>query len=162
MPNWVEGNIRFRGTRENIEGFLRNELRTGGAKRSNATTDCAPACYEDRQGNLVVQETSGCNRGFYISGTDRNYIACNMITVYLQHGEEGTLVLDNFQAACSIDPKPYVELSKTYNIDIKLVGYEGGNEFSQHIEIIHGELIANEKLEYDDWLWQADFPNLGY
>ena len=71
------------------------------------------------------------------------------------------MLVENFKAAWSVDPEPYVEKSKKYGVDIAIVVYECGLEFRQRIEIIGGKLVKYEDTEYDDWNWEADFPNMG-
>ena len=65
------------------------------------------------------------------------------------------------KAAWDIEAKPLAELSKEYNIDMKIYAYERGMEFNRDIEIIAGEIIRDNVIEFDDYLWECDCPTLG-
>ena len=55
----------------------------------------------------------------------------------------------------------YIDLSKQYNVDIKIEAFEHGMEFSRYILIEKGELKEDKKIEYEDYVWDCVMPNLG-
>lgn len=168
MPNWAEGNIRFRGNPKNIEEFLKNELECVGTDRKTYDTiSRVPIIEWDDIDEITIKEpeNSGleytfCN-SLYIKGTRRNFID-GVCGEYLPREEENyILCLDNFKAAWNVNPEPYIEKSAKYGIDIAIVVYECGMEFRQRIEIINGKLVIDDVTEYKDWGWESDFPKMG-
>lgn len=163
MPNWCKGNIRLRGKNEDIKAFLANELE-GTAYNSEYDIVATPPIIRDICGDGLSIEVKPPNEGqycaLYIKNTRRNFIDRAFEVEFCDDGRS-LICIDNFSAAWGIEPEPYVELSKKYNLDIKLYGIECGMEFVQEIEIINGELKRNETIEYDDWGWECPFPNMG-
>ena len=66
-----------------------------------------------------------------------------------------------FKAAWNVESEPYIELSKAYNVDIKIEAFERGMEFSRFVLIENGELKEDKGIEYDDYVWDCVMPNLG-
>ena len=168
MPNWAEGNIRFRGKPENIMAFLENELEFVATNRKSLGVEYLPVNVEwDDMGGFLVSppdEVTPRNdldwEHVYIRGTRRNHI--EHVEGYLnKDADNGTVVFDGFVAAWGVEPEPYVEKAKKYGIDIKIIVYESGMQFRQEIVIINGELVKDEETKYDDYDWDCDFPNMG-
>lgn len=63
--------------------------------------------------------------------------------------------------AWSFDTDQWVAISKKYDLDIRLFGFECGMQFMQSIEIINGELTIDECIECDDYVWECPMPLLG-
>ena len=66
-----------------------------------------------------------------------------------------------FKAAWDVESEPYIELSKAYNVDIKIEAFERGMEFSRYILIENGNLKEDKETKYDDYVWECVMPNLG-
>ncbi len=169
MPNWCEGNIRLRGTGAAILEFLKNEIMFVGYDGSLLNpVECAPRIEDDGcEVTVSIPETA---RGWhmksaYVNGTHRNFIDEKSFYVYLGDDEERaeviTVCIDNFKAAWGIVSEPYVEKARKYGIDIKIVGFEKGMQFAQIIEIVDGELIKDQEINFDDWDWECLMPNMG-
>ena len=168
MPNWAEGNIRFRGKPENIMAFLENELEFTATNRKTFEVESFPANVEwDDVGDFLVSAQDEFTtrddlawRSVYIRGTRRNFI--DHVDGNLdKDADNATVVLDEFKAAWCVEPEPYVEKAKKYGIDIKIIVYESGMQFRQEIVIINGELVKDEETKYDDYDWECEFPNMG-
>lgn len=162
MPNWCEGNIRIRGTKDGIKSFLKNELLLGANTERKVS-----AVVEEHFCDLSVSHGKDheplyydC---FYIDGTKRNFIkgACFEVFAGDESGEVATACIDGFRAAWDIDPEPYIEKAKRHGVDIKIFGIEQGMQFVRTVEIIHGELSKNETQTFDDWDWDCPFPRMG-
>lgn len=65
------------------------------------------------------------------------------------------------KGAWDISSEPYINLSKQYNVDIKIEAFERGMEFSRYILIEKGELKEDKEIKYDDYVWDCVMPNLG-
>ena len=168
MPNWAEGNIRFRGKPENIMNFLTGELKCVATNAEFETISYDPVCEWDQFDDITFKEPEEKKndklfwKSLYINGTRRNFID-GIVERYLPRDKQNyILCLDNFKAAWGVDPDPYVEKAKKYGVDIKIVVYECGMCFVQRIEIVNGTLVRNEETKYNEsWDWEADFPNMG-
>ena len=66
-----------------------------------------------------------------------------------------------FKAAWRVYIDPFVKMSKDYNVDIKIYGFEKGSEFNQDIVIVNGEVIKNDIITFNDYQWECPFPDLG-
>lgn len=161
MPNWCEGNMRLRGKPEHIVAFLKNEIvccaRTPDLKGiSEHKVRCE---YIDEECTIYKPDEIGARGWFYIAGTKRHFIEREWI--YCAVDGVYPVCIDGFKAAWVIDPEPYIEKSKRYGIDIKIVGFEKGMGFMQTVEIVNGVLIRNEEKKFDDWIWDCPMPNMG-
>lgn len=166
MPNWCEGNIRVRGTYNNVVAFLKDALTVvqGHFDGKEYKTTEKPADVEVNENNAVFRTSTS---DFYIKGTRRNFISSSTIEIYdnYEDGEEHTWVFDNFIAAWSFDHDmshdAYTKFAKKYNVDIKLFGIEQGMQFQEEV-IYYRTGNYNEKtVTYEDWDFDCPFPNMG-
>ena len=158
MPNWIEGTMKLRGTREDIARFFREGLET-----SNQPNP------EDRKNQ--VTDSSG-NDWFdfsfknepYIRGTRRAFITDS--SVYMED-DEGVVSVDVKQAWAfdagseTEDLRKWKNISEKYNVDIRLYGIECGMQFTQEIIIVRGRKPIVNVKEYENWDWDCPFPNMG-
>ena len=166
MPNWCEGNIRLRGKREAIMGFLMNEIECSGYRSFPDGLETQPAEIDVFYGEVTVKVPDGMKGtafcSFYIKGTRRNFISDESFEVYLnEDAETNTVCIDGCRAAWGFEAEPYLEKARKYGVDIRIVGFERGMEFSQEIEIIDGKLTKDAEIKYDDWMWECPMPNMG-
>lgn len=163
MPNWCEGTLRLRGTKQNIIAFLENELEMLGPyndeKRDYDILDMKIVDHDGMDWQEFVYPKKDAV-DIYIKGTHRNFLT-NLYDMYLKPEGVCSVCLNNFRAAWWMDPVPYMAFSKKYGIDIKLTGSEQGMRFEQIIEIAEGNLVRDDELKYKDWAWEAMFPNMG-
>lgn len=178
MPNWCSGNIRFRGKMNDILKLLRENVvfcRIG----DNRETESKPANvnYDDDYNEIRIESPfEEGNKGWcYIENTHRNFLdifKCESEIIssgsYIPDENEDEdcwiFIFEGFSAAWSIEPEPYMEMSKKYNVDIKIFGWERGVGFDQEIEIISGTLVKNhcsESKNYADWMWNTVLPYMG-
>lgn len=167
MPNWCTGNIRLRGSSAAIKNFLKNEIVVTGYASGllDGVSECVPDIADDG-GEFILsapKDTEGWRfRSFYIKNTRRNFIDGKEIELYLDDDEEKeTVCIEDIKAAWGFAPEPYVEKAKKYGIDIKIIGFECGMQVKQIIEIVGGELTNFQEIEYDDWYWECEMPNMG-
>lgn len=163
MPNWAEGTLKIRGTRSDIKSFLSGALEPGhslGALLGEFFNG-----KKAKPGNVEVKEdeweySMKCDEGIYIKGCNRASVGTE-VEWWFQDKHQEVLVFDNFRAAWGVDAKPLAELSRKYNVDIKVYVFEQGMEFNQEIEIHKGEIIKNNQITFDDYQWECIYPNLG-
>ena len=54
-----------------------------------------------------------------------------------------------------------IEMSKKYNLDFRVYGYEMGMEFNKEIEIVEGEIATYRLIQFKDYKWECPDPKLG-
>lgn len=153
MANWICGDLKVRGTKENIKKFLIEGLISTGSKIKPEIT------CDDKWKFSIRSNTDS----FYIKGTRRSFIEKEGIYTYIndwEDDEERVIVLE-YKSAWGIDVVGLVNLSKEFNIDFKILGFELGMEFNQDVEIIKGEVIKNEEITFDDYEWECIRPHIG-
>ena len=167
MPNWIEGTMKLRGEKKDIKRFFEEgigvyKFEIGTDKNGKADikeieidkNEWLKIEYEDEEGFEV-----SLSYGFepYIKGTRRAFIIeKDVIYVFCGHA------CFNIRQAWDFIPDNFVELAKTYNLDIRLFGIEKGMEFAREVEISKtGEIIIDKEITYDDFVWECPFPNLG-
>lgn len=176
MPNWVVGNIRIRGTKENITGFLEEELecicRDG---EGNLTIMNVKASWDPD--TLRILTESGSKRSYIqVKGTDRNYISYfveqNEVTadwIFQNHeNEEYVVLFDGFQAAWNVDPQPYIAIAKKHDVDIRILGWESGAMLDITLEFMRDGTRQNHSISGHSipelrptWAWLTTHPNWG-
>ena len=170
MPNWCEGNIKIRGKKKNIKEFVENEIVcfvfSNTEKDENGFgkyIEVKPKIDRDKWETTLCYPSDKCH-DFYIKNTHRNFFFTSMINIYW-HGAEDedeiTICIDDFNSAWNLKEQGWVDHAKKYGIDIRLLGFDQGVQFSQRMTIYRDGRIENEVEQYDDWLWDCPFPNLG-
>ena len=143
MPNWCEGTFKVRGTLSDVERFVRENM-----------LDTIISITKS-EGDLEL-ELSG---EAYIKDSNRMFIYPGYYYSFDKNGKN-TLTLQ-FKAAWRVYIDPFVKMSKDYNVDIKIYGFEKGSEFNQDIVIVNGEVIKNDIITFNDYQWECPFPDLG-
>lgn len=143
MPNWVEGTFKVRGTLSDVERFVRENM-----------LDTIISITKS-EGDLEL-ELSG---EAYIKDSNRMFIYPGYYYSFDKNGKN-TLTLQ-FKAAWRVHIDPFVKMSKDYDVDIKIYGFEKGSEFNQDIVIVNGEVIKNDIITFNDYQWECPFPDLG-
>ena len=143
MPNWCEGTLKVRGTLSDVERFVRENM-----------LDSIISITKS-EGDLEL-ELSG---EAYIKDSNRMFIYPGYYYSFDKNGKN-TLTLQ-FKAAWRVYIDPFIKMSKDYNVDIKIYGFEKGSEFNQDIVIVNGEVIKNDIITFNDYQWECPFPDLG-
>lgn len=135
MPNWCRGTLIIKGTKDNVKSFLLENLKANDLD-----------FYEDNW-KLTIRS----NQGFYIDGTKKNFVNDNIEFYFATEETNKECSMNGFMAAWSIDPEPYVQISRKYDIDIDIGGTEIYGGFAQEIKIQKGEIIIDkvEKINLD-------------
>ena len=164
MPNWCEGNIRFRGKQKDIKRFLMNEIVY--CEYENQETVQRKPTIEDKDYELIITKPE--HGWFYINGTRRNFFETDVLEIWIEEEDpekEIIVCVDNYRVAWSFDKcEAWQEIVKKYNFDVKMTGYERGMHFSQIVTILRDGTRKDEIKEYindADWMWNCPQPNNG-
>lgn len=161
MPNWCEGMLKIRGKQEDVFNLIADNLQVWKLviirepkfdMREELEKEAIKIDRKDKA--IYVEKTA------YIKGTHRNFVEPNDIIVYKRKDGNACIAVE-FKAAWYVESEPYIELSKAYNVDIKIQAFERGMEFSRYILIENGNLKEDKETAYDDYVWECVMPNLG-
>lgn len=163
MPNWCEGVLKVRGTKEKILEFLKNgiaycdyhyKLENGKFEEISVPRDCP---FKSEKWDFFIENTSD----LWIKGTRRMFITSENIEGYWRGGEEPELICLDVQQAWAIDAENLQKLSQEYGLDFRIFGTEHGMEFCQLVEVIGGEITKDEEYTFDDFAWEVPDNRLG-
>ncbi len=163
MPNWCEGVLKVRGTKEKILEFLKNGIAycdyrydfkdNGKCEEIKVPRDCP---FKEDEWEIIIKNT----RGLWIKDTRRMFITSDTIENYWNDSETEIICLDVKQA-WAIVSENLQELSKTYGLDFRIFATEMGMEFCQLVEVIGGKITRDEEIKFDDFNWEAPDNRLG-
>lgn len=165
MPNWCEGNIRFRGKKKDIKNFLMNEIIICDYVNDDLV-EYKPI-IEDLGYELYILKNS--IRPFYIKNTHRNFIETDCIQIFFEEEDdekETVVCIDHYRTAWSFtnNKERWKDIVQKYHFDVKMVGFEKGMCFSQTVTLHRNGEVEEQYRKFDgddDWMWNADFPNYG-
>ena len=167
MPNWCAGNIRVRGTFENIVRLFKENLSAIKVCWDNdipKTVELPPKVTVD---DWCVTISNDEHDDLYIKGTHRNFIG-GRVEICDNSGDDGkefVFVQDGYRAAWGIDinttNKAFRDMAQKYGVDIKLYGFEQGMEFAETAEYYRNGTEKHETQKWDDWDWDCPCPNMG-
>lgn len=163
MPNWCEGNIRFCGTKKNIKNFIENEI-VYVLPHGENPIEVKPTIEEDKYSMVLYPPEGEMRDSFYFRNTMRNFIFSGTIEVGwpdAEEDEEIVVILDDFNSAWAFRSDGWADHAKKYNIDIRMVGFEQGMQFSQIMTIMRDGSVTDNVEHYVDWNWDCPFPNMG-
>lgn len=171
MPNWCEGNIRFRGTSKNIKRFFLNEIVCCSYEKEGTITE--KPVFNDYGCELIITKPDAKPDKyywFYINTTHRNFFEGDIIEVRQldedNPDKETVICVDGFKAAWSFEKgiKAWKDFARKYDFDVKLTGFECGMIFSQVKTITKDGSVKDTICEYEDWMdwmWNCPEPNKG-
>ena len=169
MPNWCEGNVRFRGKQKDIKRFLMNEIIACKYCKDGEeikTVEYKPTIEDKDYMILITKEDE--HSWFWFKDTRRYFPQDDALEIWIEDDspdKEIVVCVENIRAAWSFEHcEQWVEFAKKYEIDIKLTGYEKGTMFSQIKTILRNGTVKDEIKEYYswmDWMWNCPQPNNG-
>lgn len=145
MPNWCEGTLKVRGTLDNVRRFMEKGINW-------APSELVVKDYDDEL-EFSVRDT--CWR--WIKGTKRHFVVVDEDMYFI----EGHTLFLHLNAAWCVSAEDLQTVCQTYGIDMKVEAYERGMEFGQIVEIVSGEIIRDEDIDYPDYEWDCPCPTLG-
>lgn len=156
MPNWIEGTMKVRGTKDNIVKFFTEGTNKYKFNYETCEMDLQPKDYisirEYDDGTEI--DLGEC----YIEGTRRAFIDyCN---AYLYDDEECIATAD-IRQAWSFEAEDFEALKEKWDLDFRLFGIECGMEFAQEVIAERGKEVVDNCIDYADFRWECPFPNMG-
>lgn len=150
MPNWCEGTLKVRGTKENLlkwmqEGFEPNP----GATMSE---------YND--GIVVAKPYDSVS----FVGMGRCFANLEEKCFYFRPDRKKSevgIILIPMSAAWNIAAEELATISAKYNVDFKIWAFEEGMQFNQDIEVIGGDIIKDVQIKFDNYYWDCIKPEIG-
>ena len=146
MPNWCKGTLKVRGKKKNVIEFMLKGLKPVGTGRS---------LFLNKLGNIASGETC------WIENTYRGCVL--EVEVFFSDYEDEdivTVALDS-KFAHDIDSEGLLKTAKKYSVDMKIYGFEKGMQFNRDVEIVDGEILKDEEINFDDYEWECICPNMG-
>ena len=148
MPNWIEGTLKIRGNDNDIRSFIENGLKPCAGRYEND-----PDHFVQKIGNDEYFIASGT----YIDNSRRMFVAddCKIFLF------EDNIYYLPIKQAWGFELDDFIYISKTYNLDLRITGFERGMGFDQEIEVINGEITLDKSTNYNDYWWECPCPTLG-
>lgn len=171
MPNWCKGVLKVKGKKKDLLTFLNNGIeRCGYPRDENDEYTKYPLNVEtDEFGDVFVNYTDKTHDSWlYFKDSRRCFIETSIEWYWdasdVEDLEEEYIKCLDIKQAWRLEPNYFKEISKEYNIDFKMMGFECGGCFTQEIEIIKGEISLDKVNEYKDceqYQWEVYDPRLG-
>lgn len=159
MPNWAEGHIKIRGKTADIKKFLQQVFSAiPTIKFSHDGPIEIPREHEYEVDGKMVLLRSETN--FYMEGSHRHFIQKDQLEFHLLEDEE-QIEIPGFSAAWSAKPNYFIDISKKYNLAMKIYTWECGGQTNQVIEVDKGELLQDKNEQFDDYFWESTFGDMG-
>lgn len=165
MPNWIEGTLHLRGKVKDIHRFLKEGISKNG---SMLDKDIRETIVDNSSPEEGVVSFEFMNDQFmndpWVVDTQRAFLNNQYVAIPYKDENEETSISLGVRQAWSFKVNNWIALSKKYNIDIRLNGFECGMRFGQEITILRGDpepTVDEEVLKYNDWEWECPFPNMG-
>ena len=150
MPNWSKGCLKVRGKVANVKKLVLEGLK--------------PVDVFDNELHKLelsdtgeVESKSAC----WIKGTTRGFVE-NLYEdfSFVEDDEIFTAIL-YAKFAWATDAVELLALCKKYSVDMKLYAFERGGEFNQDILIVGGEILKDNRIVFEDYIWECICPTIG-
>lgn len=151
MPNWCEGWVKFRGSKENLMKFIKSEF--------NGSKPVFEERYDELMPNIPF-------KNIFLNSLVRSYVSAEDAKNsddYIYFGEDGLGVFSiKINHAWNVCRQGYTGLAKKYKLDIKRKCYEKGMEFIEEFEYnSNGDEVLYDVHEFEDYTWECECPTLG-
>lgn len=140
--DWVEGTLKVRGDKVDIMNFLIGAIESVDEKECLITEDE----YE------IVARLPDKSERFYVKNSYRNFIYGPKI---VWDKEWEVLLIPGYHGPASIDTEQLAALSAEYNVDLKIFAYLHGIEYSIDFEVHKGNIIKEEEVTDEDYIWEC-------
>ena len=150
MPNWCEGTLKVRGTRENLLKWMQE-----GFDKSPEATITEDGCMIELEKPYNSMSIAGMRRCFADLSGKEFYLRPD------RHNPAVGIILIPVSAAWYIAAEELAAISAQYNIDFKIWAFEEGMEFNLDIEVVGGKIIKDEDVKFDNYFWDCIKPEIG-
>lgn len=168
MPNWAEGNIRFRGKRANLIRFFTQELVTTRNKPDGNIIEVPVKLKPNESGwSMKIIREQDTNKLLYFRGSNRQFVDMDDFECDFEFSEGRNMNVDQiviftgYRAAWNVDYSYFQEKAAAYKIDIRTFVWEQGLEWSSVTTWYRNGKREEETRSYSDWLWDASMPYYG-
>lgn len=148
MPNWCEGDLRICGKAKDIYKFIDETI-----DRNKKV----------REKSIEIERWH--DEDIWFIGTRRMFMSSDYFCEAFEDKSDIKTNCIRIKQAWCIDSGMFVEWSKKYKLDFRIVAFERGMQFEQQIEVIKGKLIKDEVITYNeknrDWYWDCICPSMG-
>lgn len=153
MPNWCVGTLKVRGKIKDLKRFIVDVLQP-------------VTFFGDDNGKLELNEGDGYftvnkDGSNHIKHTYRGFVEDLDLWVDFDKEDEVKTIALESKFAWDINAYQLLEVCQEFDVDMKIYAFERGMQFNRNIEIVDGEIVKNENLEFDDYLWDSICPNMG-
>lgn len=153
MPNWCEGTLKVRGKTKDLKKFILEGLKPVGFL-GEMLEPLKPDADNEGYFEISSKET------VHIENTYRGFV--DDLYAYLDGDEEDIdIICLESRFAWGITATELQETCIKYHVDMKIYAFERGMEFNRDIEIVDGQIIKDEHIEFDDYRWECICPNIG-
>lgn len=168
MPNWAEGNIRFRGKRENLINFFTHEL-SSPYYRKDGTIGERPVKLESINDgwSMRIKRDPDTLSSLYFRGSNRQFVDMDDFECDFEFSNgtnqnvDQIVIFTGYKAAWNVDQTYFKEKAERYKIDIRTFVWEQGLEWSSVTTWYRNGRMEEETRSYVDWLWDASMPYYG-
>lgn len=168
MPNWIEGVLKVRGTKENIENFVRNgisynDYRPNIVRNEDGSFKGVESIAIPRECEIKIDEDGvfvDNTMDLYINHSHRMFVNAKRIEGYFYDKDKEILCID-IRQAWGFNSNNFKEISKKFNVDLRVFGTEMGMEFCQLVEVVDGEIVKDQEITFDDFRWECPDPRIG-
>lgn len=155
MPNWCEGTLKVRGKKADIERWLQNAL-VASNDQGTPNEQLVEFNLNGEWPDVNIKDLC------WIKDSHRGFIEPDHdIFTYYYDKEDIVILMFDAIFAWSVKVAELAKSSKEFNVDYRFYGFEQGMQFNQFIEIIEGEIVKNEFIQFDDYIWECINPTLG-
>ena len=152
MPNWCEGSLKLKGEPDKIRKFLIDRVLYTDVEDVKENTISDKKVDDDE----IYFEIIGWR---WVKNTRRAFLTPQFV-----YYEDCGVISLNMSQAWGFKYDDWLNVSKEYDLEVKLCGVEQGGQFTDYVHIKDGE-ISNQKSDtyetFEDWLWNVPFPNMG-
>ena len=168
MPNWIEGVLKLRGTKESITRFIHEGISYGDFKREYIKDEnneisvkeiFIPRQCKIDEGDYYI--TISNTDSLHIKGTRRMFINSDKIEVYFHCEDDKHTVFLDVKRAWRLDENELLRIATDFGLDLRIFGTESSMEFCQLVEIVDGKVTIAKQIDYKDFDWECPDPRLG-
>lgn len=162
MPNWAQGALRIRGAASNLLKFIGDLVVV-----SNTSAEEIPLKEKLRKSEALLEE--GCieyhvpDEGvLWLEGSERLFFEGGFRLKLPEKDPDAVVSIAlNIEQAWGVDANILAEHSGKYHLEMKIMASEPGMQFYQDIYVKHGEIVKDETVQCDDWVFDSIFPPIG-
>ncbi len=164
MPNWIQGSLKARGSLDDVKRFLSEGVEALHYSEIQMI-DNGFKLEEYDNGYFEVSYEIPSDAWLYFADSSRAFPdETNGIILIVDEDTKIATVHILIRQAWGFDYDYWADISKKYNIELKLYGVECGMQFTDDLEIKNGEITKSDGKSYKkycEFVWEVPFPKMG-